>query len=357
MSASMTSGVDRIRDTFASLEARQKKALIAYLCMGDPSIEDSIENAMAAVEAGADLLELGVPYSDPVADGPVLEQAAQRAIAAGGSLRRTLDAAAAIRARTSAPLVLFTYFNPLFVAGPDVLARAAASGIDALLVVDLPADEGRDFREKAREHGLAMIPLVTPTSTDSRLEATRAVASGFVYYVSLTGITGAASAPLEEASRAAAALRGSLGIPVVVGFGIDSPEKARAAAGPIDAGASGVVVGTALVRAIHDAENSGPTAQRDATRALISSLRAALLGARRPDDGSSLSLPRSSPTRRGAHRDLARVPFRGRTPGARCRGARELAARGASRSSARRRVSHRKARRGDDDPRRSEATC
>jgi tryptophan synthase alpha chain len=297
MSSAAMMGVDRIRETFASLDARGKKALIAYLCVGDPSIEDTIENAIVAVEAGADLLELGVPYSDPVADGPVLEQAAQRAIAAGGSLRRTLDAAAAIRARTHAPLVLFTYFNPLFVAGPDVLKRAAESGIDALLVVDLPADEGREFREKAREYGLAMIPLVTPTSTEDRLEATRAGASGFVYYVSLTGITGAASAPLDEASRAASTLRGKLGLPVVVGFGIDSPEKARAAAGSAEAGASGVVVGTALVRAIHEAKPLGAAAQREATRSLISRLRAALLGALRSEDGPPFSLPRSSPSR------------------------------------------------------------
>ncbi|MFO0661176.1 MAG: tryptophan synthase subunit alpha [Polyangiaceae bacterium] len=275
MSTNVT-GIARVAATFEALEARGKKALIAYLSMGDPSLEDSIENALVAAEAGADLLELGVPFSDPVADGPVLEQAALRSIRAGGSLLRTLEAAAKIRDRSEVPLVLFTYFNPLFVAGPSIVKRAAEAGIDALLVVDLPAEEGQDFREIARDVGVAMIPLITPTSGEDRIAASREGAAGFVYYVSLTGITGAASAPLADASNAAAELRKKMNLPVVVGFGIDSPEKAKLAGGPADGGASGVVVGTALVRKIHEASASGAQAQRAATRTLIQSLRAAL---------------------------------------------------------------------------------
>lgn len=266
----------RIEDTFAALKAKKKKALVAYLCMGDPSIEESVELAVACVEAGADMLELGVPFSDPTADGPSIARASQRAIARGGGLKATLVAAKAIRARTSAPMVLFGYYNPLFVHGDVKIAEDAAdAGIDALLVVDLPPEEGAELRATAASRGVTLVPLLAPTSSPARVAAVKAGKHGigFIYYVSVTGVTGSAAAPLEEASKQAGAMREALGAPVVVGFGIDTPEKARAAAVHAD----GIVVGTALVNAIDGAAT--PDARRKAATDLVRSLRSGLDGA------------------------------------------------------------------------------
>jgi tryptophan synthase alpha chain len=263
----------RIEETFATLAAAKKKALIAYLCMGDPSIDESVDLAVACAEAGADILELGVPFSDPTADGPAIARASQRAIASGGSLSATLRAAAAVRARTAAPLVLFGYYNPLFVRGDArAIADSAEAGIDALIVVDLPPEEGGELRAAAASKGLSIVPLLAPTSSAARVEAARRAAPppAFVYYVSVTGVTGFASAPLAQASEEASAVRRAVGVPVVVGFGIDSPEKARAAA----AHADGIVVGTALVRTI-ELGVTREARMADAT-ALIRSLRRAL---------------------------------------------------------------------------------
>jgi len=233
-----------------------KKQLVVYLCIGDPTHEASIEHAIACAEAGADVLELGVPFSDPTADGAAIAKASERAIAAGGGLSRALDAARAIRARTRVPLLLFGYYNPIFVRGEEKLAAEAKdAGIDGLLVVDLPVDEATTLRASCKKHGLALVPLLAPTSDAARVAATkRAIAEcdpGFVYYVSLTGVTGAGDAPLAEASARAEELRRELGAKVVIGFGVDSPEKARVAA----RGADGVVVGSAVVRAIAAGKN------------------------------------------------------------------------------------------------------
>jgi tryptophan synthase alpha chain len=232
--------------------ARGHKALVAYLCVGDPSADESAELALACVGAGADVLELGVPFSDPTADGPAIALASQRAIAAGGGLEATLRVASTIRAaEPDVGLVLFGYYNPLFVRGElRVASDAARSGVDALLVVDLPVEEGGPLRSAASAHGLGVIPLLAPTSRAERVAATkRAAASApvpFVYYVSLTGVTGSGALDPREAGLRASQLRAELQRPVVVGFGIDSGEKARAAAQHAD----GVAVGTALVRAI-----------------------------------------------------------------------------------------------------------
>ena len=263
----------RIDDLFVRLATEKRKALVAYLCVGDPSVDESIELALACVEAGADVLELGVPFSDPTADGPAIARASQRAIANGSSLSETLRAAKAIRARTSAPIVLFGYYNPLFVRGDERVVRdAAEAGVDAFLVVDLPQDEGAELRAAAAANGLSIIPLVAPTSAPSRIEAIGRAKprAPFIYYVSVTGVTGSQAAPLVQASEEAAAVKRVAGAPIVVGFGIDSPAKARDAAKHTD----GVVVGTAIVKAIED----GPTAQarKAAVRDLVRSLRTAL---------------------------------------------------------------------------------
>ncbi len=263
----------RIADTFAALRAQKKKALVAYLCVGDPSVDESVTLALACVRAGADLLELGNPFSDPTADGPAIARASQRAIANGGGLEGTLRAARAIRKETTVPIVLFGYYNPLFVRGEvKSVDDAAEAGVDALLIVDLPLEEGAALRVRAAERGVAVIPLIAPTSAAGRATELKALGprAGFIYYVSVTGVTGSVSAPLSEASAEAGKLRSATGLPVVVGFGIDSPEKAVAAAEHVD----GVVVGTAIVRKIED--GTTPDDRIGRVEQLVRTLRVAL---------------------------------------------------------------------------------
>ena len=296
----------RIERAFEDLQRAGRKALVAYLCVGDPSLEESADLAEAAVAAGADILELGVPFSDPTADGPAIARASQRAIRAGATITRVIEIAARIRARVAAPLVLFGYYNPIAVTGEErVITLARDAGVDALLVVDLPPEEGQGLRAAARAAGMAIIPLITPTTDPARalrvihpagtttgdsrpaLSATpnadpgptviRAAASqGFIYYVAVTGVTGSSQAGHAQASREAAGLRDRFGLPVVVGFGIDGAASAREAAGPREGGASGIVVGTALVKAIEGA--STPTSRRAAVQSLLGELRGALDG-------------------------------------------------------------------------------
>ena len=263
---------ERIEACLKRLAGERKTALVVYLTIGDPSVEDSLACARAAIEAGADVLELGVPFSDPTADGPVIAAASYRAIRSGGSLRAALGVARALREEGDTPLVLFSYVNPILAYGEArVAADAAQAGADGLLVVDLPPEEGASLRNALRSHGLAQIPLVAPTTGREREPRVVAGARGFVYYVSLTGVTGSAAAPLAEAGKAAAELRARVGLPVVVGFGIDGPEKARAVAA---AGVDGVVVGTAIVRAIHEAGDTD--ARVRAVRDLVGALRRGL---------------------------------------------------------------------------------
>ena len=261
---------ERLRHCFSTRAGKTR--LVVYLTIGDPSVEDSLACARAALDAGADVLELGVPFSDPTADGPVIAAASHRAIEHGGSLRRALDVARGLRQQSAAPLVLFSYLNPIVAFGEEELpAAAAAAGVDGLLVVDMPPEEGALLPGAARAAELAMIPLVAPTTSPERLPLVVDGADGFVYYVSLTGVTGSAKAPLSEAAKVAAKLERDIGVPVAVGFGIDSPERARAVA---DAGVSGVVVGTAVVRAIAGAKDTAGRVA--AVRELVAALRSGL---------------------------------------------------------------------------------
>jgi tryptophan synthase alpha chain len=273
--------MSRIDRAFASQRVRKGRILVVYLCVGDPSLKVSLKCARAALEAGADVLELGVPFSDPTADGPAIARASERAIAAGSSLSHTLETAAEIRKESDAPLVLFGYYNPILIHGEERTVREAkAAGIDALLVVDLPPEEGELLRDAADEANIAIIPLLTPTSGAERIKAATARAKGFLYYVSVTGVTGkAGEEALSEAALKASQLREATKLPVVVGFGIDGPAKARAATGlggngGAGVGADGIVVGTAVVRAIESARDDEARV-REVSR-LVGSLRAAL---------------------------------------------------------------------------------
>jgi tryptophan synthase alpha chain len=264
--------LERIERTFKNLAAEKKTALVVYLCIGDPSVDDSKACALAAIEAGADILELGVPFSDPTADGHVIAAAAYRAIHNGGSLRAALEVTKVVRQKYQTPVVLFTYYNPIIAFGEERLPAALReAGGDALLVVDLPPEEGAALRAQVKASELAFIPLLAPTSDDARERAAFATGSGFVYYVSVTGVTGVASIPLREATARANSLRDRSGLPVVIGFGIDSGEKARAAA---EHGAAGVVVGTAVVKAI--AAGTTTEGRVAAVKKLVGELRRAL---------------------------------------------------------------------------------
>lgn len=254
----------------------EHKVLVSYLCVGDPSIDESVELARACVRAGADVLELGVPFSDPTADGPAIARASQRAIAAGGGLEATLRVAGAIRASDPrVGLVLFGYYNPIFIRGESRAVRdAAEAGVDALLVVDLPVGEAGSLLDAARIHDVGFVPLLAPTSRIERIAATAAVVRQahvpFIYYVSVAGITGSAAIDAKEAGIRAAQVREQTKRPVVVGFGIDSSAKAYDAARQAD----GVVVGTAVVRAIEQGETS--LDRRKAVEHLVRELRLAI---------------------------------------------------------------------------------
>lgn len=264
--------VARVSDCFARCRAEGRPALVIYLTVGDPSVEDSVACALAALEAGADVLELGVPFSDPTADGPVIAAASQRAIRAGGSLTAALSLAARVREKSAAPLVLFTYLNPLIAFGEArVPAALQDAGVDALLVVDLPPEEGAELRAGLSVRDIAVVPLVAPTTSEERERGVLQGARGFVYYVSATGVTGLGDAPLAAAAQRARAVASRHGLPVVVGFGVDSPAKARALA---EAGVDGVVVGSAVVKAI--AAEPDAASRVRAVSVLVSSLRRAL---------------------------------------------------------------------------------
>jgi tryptophan synthase alpha chain len=262
----------RIEQRFAARRAEKRAVLIAYLVVGEPSVEDSVACALAAVRGGADLLELGVPFSDPTADGPVIAAAQYRAIHNGGSLRAAFAACEAIRRESDVPIVLMTYYNPIFTFGDEqAVLEAQRVDADGFLVVDLPSEEGPALRERAAAAELSIIPMVAPTTGREREPRVLHGASGFVYYVSVTGVTGTGAAPLVEAGREAAALRERAGVPTVVGFGIRSADDARAVCAQ---GVDGIAVGTEIVRRI--AAHPDRAGRVQAVESLLAELRAAV---------------------------------------------------------------------------------
>ncbi len=251
----------KLRTAFTEAAAQQRAALVAYLTFGDPDPETSIDVCEAAARAGADVLEVGVPFSDPSADGPAIQHAMERALAAGATLVNTLAGIAELRRRgVATPVVLFGYYNPIFAMGLEHFAeRAAEAGVDAVLTVDLPLDELAELATPLAARAVDVIPLIAPTSTPARLARLAAFAPPFVYYISVTGVTGAKAAASVDPARLAA-IRTAAGAPVAVGFGIRTPaDVARLA--PI---ADGIVVGTALVQQVAAGEPAG-AAERVAT--------------------------------------------------------------------------------------------
>jgi tryptophan synthase alpha chain len=261
--------MSRLAASFEKARSEKRAAFIAYLTAGDPSIEATVALARALDRAGADVLELGVPFSDPIADGPVLQRAAQRALAAGTSLSDVLEMGRSIRAETGLALVLFSYLNPLLRAGIRGASREAkAAGFDAALMTDLPPEEAGDYQPAARSAGLDTVFLVSPTSTPSRMRAAAVLSSGFLYVVSRAGTTGARDGLPRDLPRTVRRARRAAGkLPIAVGFGIATPETASSAARLAD----GVIVGSALVRA---AEEAGE-AREEAVERLARSLRGA----------------------------------------------------------------------------------
>jgi tryptophan synthase alpha chain len=239
----------RIKEAFARAKAQNRAAFVAYLCAGDPDFDASLAACRTVVAAGADILELGVPFSDPLADGLTNQLAAQRALESGMTVARVFELAARVRESSAVPIVLYTYYNLVFSNGVENFVRAAsAAGVDAMLTLDLPPEEAQEAAAASRTHGLDTVCIVAPTTPDSRLPRIAAAATGFIYYVSREGVTGVREQLAGGIPEAVARIRRHSKLPVAVGFGISTREQVAQAA----AHADGVVVGSALVNVIRD---------------------------------------------------------------------------------------------------------
>ena len=263
----------RIGRRFAALAEEGRAGLVTFTMMGDPDIETSYEILEGLADAGADVIEIGSPFTDPMADGPVIQRAGQRALAAGITLTKTLGLVRRFRARDGeTPLVLMGYYNPIYIYGVErFLADALEVGLDGMIVVDLPPEEDAELCRPALDAGLSFVRLTAPTTDEARLPAVLTNTSGFVYYISITGITGAAGAASGATQKAVERLRRYTTLPIAVGFGIKTPDQAAEVARVADA----AVVGSALVAAIEeglDSDGGATPACRDNALALVRAL-------------------------------------------------------------------------------------
>lgn len=241
--------MSRIGDKFAALKTKGEKALIAYITAGDPTLEKTGEICLALAAAGVDILEIGVPFSDPTADGPVIQAAAQRALKNGVTLDKVLGMIKRTRMLSDIPVVLFGYYNPIFSYGVGKFAQSAKdAGVDGILVVDLPLEEAHELRRYTDPAGIDFISLIAPTTDDERIKKVVSQAQGFLYYISVTGVTGTKKPQIADIKKDVARIRRFSNLPVAVGFGISTPRQA----GEIAAHADGVVVGSAFVRLIDE---------------------------------------------------------------------------------------------------------
>jgi len=251
--------MSRIDAAFDRLRGERRTGLVTYVTAGDPSLERTVEVLTALDRAGADLIEVGVPFSDPLADGPVIQRACERALAAGATLDRILDVVGAVRASLRAPIVLFSYANPIYRMGfESFAARAASAGVDGVLALDIPVEEAGPIRSALVEHGLDPIYLLSPTTTPERARAAGALGRGFLYLISRAGVTGARESLAAGLPAMAARVREVTRLPLAVGFGLSRPEHLRAVSGVADA----AVVGSALVSVIAETGDSPDLAPR-----------------------------------------------------------------------------------------------
>lgn len=239
--------MDRIASTFARCRAEKRAAFVSYLCAGDPDFDTSLAACRAVLEAGADILELGVPFSDPLADGLTNQLAAQRALEAGMTVPKVLELVRRVREFSQAPIVFYTYYNLVFAHGIEASVQTAkAAGVDGMLVLDLPPEEAGEFNAACARHGVKTVCIVAPTTSDARLPKICAATTGFIYYVSREGVTGERAEIAVDIPQAVARIKRHTALPVVVGFGISTRDHVRAVAQAAD----GVVVGSALVNVI-----------------------------------------------------------------------------------------------------------
>jgi tryptophan synthase alpha chain len=254
-STGATPHVSRLASAFAALRASGRPGLVTYVTAGDPDLDHSGQVLVALARAGADVLEVGVPFSEPLADGPVIQRATERALAAGSTLAGVLDLVASVRSEIAAPIVLFTYVNPVVRMGiPAFATRAAAAGVDGVLTLDLPVEEAGDVRERLQEAGLDTIFLLSPTTTTERIRRAATLGSGFLYGISRLGVTGARQTVASGAEALVARIRAETTLPVAVGFGISRPEHVSEVARWADA----AVVGSALVSVVAE-HGASPT--------------------------------------------------------------------------------------------------
>lgn len=263
--------MSNISSTLRALKAQGRRALVTFVTAGDPDLATSEKIVHTLIESGVDLIELGFPFSDPMADGPTIQLASERALASGTTLRGVLDMVARVRRHSNIPIILMGYFNPIFRYGPEAFARdAAAAGVDGLLLVDLPPEEAGELHPLLRAAGIDLITLLAPTTGAERSAQLAAAGEGFLYYVSMTGVTGSKQVDVSAIEAAVGDLKALSPVPVAVGFGITTPAEAGAVAGIADA----VVVGSALVKLI--AAKSASPDLLDAVGAFVKELRQAV---------------------------------------------------------------------------------
>jgi tryptophan synthase alpha chain len=261
----------RIGETFARLRAARERALVPFITAGDPDLDTSEALVLAMAESGADLIEIGVPFSDPTAEGPTIQRASERALAGGATLRRILGRVGKIRSRVDVPLLLMGYANPFYAMSAGGFADAAAEvGVDGIIVPDLPPEEGEDLYGEVEKRGIDPVLLAAPTTVDSRLSMLAGRTRGFLYYVSLTGVTGARAELSRDLETGVGRIREHSDVPVCVGFGISTPEQAQLVGGFAD----GVVIGSAIVDRIEAAPSK--EAAVDAVARFVSELKATL---------------------------------------------------------------------------------
>jgi len=265
--------VNRIEKTFRKLRAQNKKAFIPYIMAGDPSLDDTKRVVLMFEGCGADIVELGVPFTDPLADGPTIQRAAERALKNGVTLRKVLTLVKDLRLKTQIPIVLMTYYNPVFKYGEESFVRDAKdAGVDGVIVPDLPPDEAGEFIRVSKKTGIATIFLLAPTSTDDRIKKVARTSSGFIYYVSMTGITGARLLLDASIERSINNIRKITDKPVAVGFGVSTPDEARAISGISD----GVIVGSAIVRKVSEIRWGEQEKSEEGLRDFLLKLREAI---------------------------------------------------------------------------------